>query len=206
MTTTKETRFSKIRVKLSKIQFPEMCPVCLEEPEDLVFVTIIERADDDYSSSSWMKEQDKTAVALNAALGATTFAIPTCMRHGSKGVRSLRTKLIAAIGFFVMFYPILFFLLQLNVAIGFSRPLIKPLVGLIVTVSIFVIILFYGLFPRALERAIRFHNLSRVRDSVLLSISNAEYREHFLDLNKMNVDVMFDETIGTKSQESGNFQ
>ena len=177
-----------------------MCPVCLEEPEDLVFVTVMERADDDYYSSSWMREQDKTAIALNAALGATTFAVPTCMRHGSKSVRSLRTKLVAAIGFFVMFYPILFFLLQLNVAIDFSRPLIRPLVGFIVSFSIFVIILLYGLFPRALERAIRFHSLSRVKDSVLLSISNAEYREHFLDLNKMNVDIVFDETIGTKSQ------
>lgn len=188
---------SKIRVKLSKIQFPEVCPVCLEDPEDLVFVTIIEKVGDDYTSSSWAKQQDKAAVALNASKGATTFVIPTCMRHGSKSVRTLKTKLIAALGFFVLFYPILFFLLQINVALVYSRSLLQPLWGLIFTSSLLMIILLYGLFPRALEREVRFRDVSRVNDSVLLSLSNTEYSKLFLELNVMAADIVEDENSDT---------
>ena len=177
---------SRIRVKLSKIQFPESCPVCGKDPEDLVFVTITERVGDDYASSSWSK-QDKIDVALAAARGVTTFNIPTCMRHGSKSVRSLKTKLIAALGFFILFYPILFYLLRINVAIVYERSITEPLLGFIITFSAFILILLYSLFPRALERAIRFHDVSRTRDSVLLSIANPEYRQLFLDLNKMAI-------------------
>ena len=183
-----QKRSSKIRVRISKIQFPEVCPVCLVEPEDLVFVTIMEKFGDDYTSGSWASQQDKTAIALNAAKGAITFAIPTCMKHGSKSVRSLKTKLIAAIGFFVLFYPILFFLLQINVALTYSGPILPPLLGTLVTSALLVMIIVYSLFPRALERAIRFHDVSRAKDSVLLSLSNPEYSRLFLDLNVMTAE------------------
>jgi hypothetical protein len=135
--------------------------------------------------------------ALGAAKGATTFAIPTCMRHGSKSVRSLKTKLIAALGFFVLFYPILFFLLQINVALVYSRPLLQPLLGFTGTSALLIMILLYGLFPRALERAIRFHNVSRARDSVLLTVSNIEYNRQFLDLNEMTADIVEDKKSET---------
>ncbi len=183
-----QKRSSKFRVKISKIQFPEVCPVCLEDPEDLVFVTIIEKIGDTNTSGSWASQQDKTTIALNAAKGATTFAIPTCMSHGSKSVRSLKTKLIAVIGFFVLFYPILFFLLQINVALIYSGPILPPLLGILITSAFLMLILVYSLFPRSLERAIRFHDVSRVKDSVLLSISNPEYSRLFLNLNEMAID------------------
>jgi hypothetical protein len=61
---------SSIRVKLSKIRFPEVCPVCLDEVEDLVFVTIVERARDDFEAREWSDGRDKTKAALNAASGA----------------------------------------------------------------------------------------------------------------------------------------
>jgi len=178
---------SKIQVRLSKIQFPEVCPVCLEEPEDLVFVTVIEKVGDDYSSSSWAK-QDKTDIALKAAKGITTFNIPTCMRHGSKSVRTLRTKLIAALGFFFLFYPILFYILRINVALVYDRQLTEPLLGFLLTFAALILILLYGLFPRALERSVRFHRVSRTKDAVLLSLTNPEYRDLFLELNGMSVD------------------
>ncbi|KXH71446.1 MAG: hypothetical protein AM326_11790 [Candidatus Thorarchaeota archaeon SMTZ-45] len=186
-----------LRVKLSVIQFPEVCPVCLEEPEDLVFITIMERAYDEYASSSWNKQQDKMSVALKAAEGAITFSVPTCMRHGSKSVRTLRTKLISALGFFVLFYPILFFLLQINVALNYSRDLLQPILGLVATTGLLIVILLYSLIPRALERAIRFREVSRVKDSVLLSFSNMEYYALFLNLNEMNAVIVNDKKDGT---------
>ncbi len=185
-----EKRSQKIRVKLSKIKFPEICPVCLEEPEDLVFVTIMEKANYDYASSSWIKKENRTEVALDSTRGAVSLAIPTCMVHGSQSVRSFRTKLVAALGFFVLFYPMLFNLLQINVALGYSRSPLEPVLGFLTSFILLVILLIYGLFPRALERAIRFDDVSRTKDTVLLSISNSEYRNRFLALNKMDADII----------------
>lgn len=188
---------SSIKVKLSKIQFPELCPVCLSDAEDLVFVTIVERAGDDYDASSWTSGKDKTAVALDAARGATTFAVATCMSHGSKSVRSLKTRLIAVLGFFILFYPILFFLLQINVALVYSGVLLPPLLGFFVTFFTLILFFLYGFFPRALERNLRFHDVSRVKDSLSLSISNPEYRNKFLELNEMNTEEFHNETDST---------
>jgi hypothetical protein len=191
----RKTDPSRIRVKLSKIQFPEVCPVCLEEPEDLVFVTVLEKTYD----GTWSKAQDKVDIALNAARGAATFTVPTCMRHGSRTVRTLMTRVIAAIGFFVMFYPILFFLLRINVALVYSRPLFQPMLGFVSTTAILILILMYGLFPRSLERAIRFHDVSRVKDAVYLSISNSEYQHLFLDLNEMASDIVETEEVDSSN-------
>lgn len=190
--TKTQKRSTRVKVKISRIQFPEACPVCLEEPEDLVFVTVIEKVSDDYTSSSWAK-QDKTDVALESAKGSTTFTIPTCMRHGSKSVRSLRKKLIAALGFFILFYPIIYFLLRINVSLVYSRSLTEPLLGFGITTTALILILLYGLFPRALERAVRFHDVNRVRDTVDLSLANAEYYGLFLEINEMSSDTVADE-------------
>ncbi len=202
----KQKDSSKIRVKMSKILFPEVCPVCLREPEDLVFVTVLEKVHDDHSDSSWVKQNDKISVALNAAKGAATFSIPTCMLHGSKSVRTVRTKLVAVIGFFVMFYPMLFYLLEINMALTYSRSVLRPILSFIGTILIFLILLTYGLFPRALERAVRIHHISRMNDVVLLSIKNDEYRARFLDLNEMSAAIVnneHDENFTTEGQVGG---
>ena len=178
------TSSGKVRVKMSKIRFPEICPVCLSEPEDLVFVTVIEKKTDDYASSSWTR-QDKVDIALQASNDAVTFVIPTCLMHGSKSVRTLRTKLIAVLGFFILFYPILYYLLRINVALVYSRSLAEPLTGFIAITTVLVLILLYGFFPRALKRAIRFHDVSRVKDTVVISMSNGEYRDQFLEINEL---------------------
>lgn len=55
----------------------------------------------------------------------------------------------------------------------------------------------YGFFPRALERAFRFQDVSRVIDSLLVSISNPEDRDQFLELNEMYSEILDDETDST---------
>jgi hypothetical protein len=188
MTEQVKTKKRKLHVKakISRIQFPEICPVCLNDAEDLVFVTVIERiGSDNYESSSMIKGEDKISAALEAAKGATTFPVPTCLRHGSKSVRSLRTKLFAVAGFFIFFYPILFFLLQINVALIYSRSIMEPVMGFILFTALLILALLYGLFPRALERSLRFENLNRTKDSVEVVMTNGEYGRKFLDLNDM---------------------
>jgi len=176
----------RIKTELSRISFPETCPVCSDKAEDLVFVTVIERhGPESYESSLLIRGEDKTSAALEAAKGATTFAVPTCIRHGSKTVRGLRTKMIAVVGFFIFFYPILFFLLQINVALIYSRSLMEPVLGLVVFSTALIIAVLYGVFPRALERALRFECISRAKDSVDVIMTNSDYIEQFLEMNEI---------------------
>lgn len=183
----------RIRTKISSIQFPEVCPVCMEPAEDLVFVSVTERAGpDSYESRSWIKGEDKVSAAIEAVKGITTFALPTCMRHGSKSVRTLRTRIISVLGFFIFFYPIIFYLLQLNTAIIYSRSLMEPIMGVFVfSVAMFLSIL-YGLFPRALERNVKFENVKRAKDSVEIVVKNEEYRQLFLEMNEINSEIVTD--------------
>lgn len=179
-------RKARIRTKLSRINFPETCPVCSDKAEDLVFVTVIERhGPESYESSLLIRGEDRTSAALEAAKGATTFAVPTCMRHGSRTVRGLRTKMIAVVGFFIFFYPILFFLLQINVALIYSRSLMEPVLGLVVFSMALIIAVLYGVFPRALERALRFEGISRAKDSVDVIMTNSDYIQQFLEMNEI---------------------
>jgi len=179
-------RKARIRTKLSRISFPETCPVCSDKAEDLVFVTVIERhGPESYESSLLIRGEDRTSAALEAAKGATTFAVPTCMRHGSRTVRGLRTKMIAVVGFFIFFYPILFFLLQINVALIYSRSLMEPVLGLVVFSMALIIAVLYGVFPRALERALRFEGISRAKDSVDVIMTNSDYIQQFLEMNEI---------------------
>jgi hypothetical protein len=184
----------RIKTKLSRINFPEICPVCSDDAEDLVFVTVTERhGPESYESSLLIRGEDKTSAALEAAKGATTFAVPTCMRHGSKTVRGLRTKMIAVAGFFIFFYPILFFLLQINAALIYSRPLMEPAMGLVFFSTALVFTVLYGVFPRALERALKFEDISRTKDTVEVIMTNPEYIEKFLEMNEFFADYERDE-------------
>ncbi|TFG33096.1 hypothetical protein EU528_01185 [Candidatus Thorarchaeota archaeon] len=185
---------NKVRTRLSKIKFPDRCPVCMDPAEDLVFITIIEKyGPDSYDSSSWTKSDDKTAVALQASQSATTFSVPTCMAHGSKSVRTIRTRLVSVVGFFVLFYPIIFYLLQINLGIIYSRPLVEPIIGALFFVALLVLTILYSLVPRALERALKFENTSRTKDSVEVVILNREYRQLFCEMNGVFTEVVSDE-------------
>ncbi len=151
-----------------------------------MFITVMEQQrPDSYETTSMIKGEDKASIALEIARGATTFPVPTCLRHGGKSVRSVRTKLVAAAGFFIFFYPILFFLLQINTALIYSRSVTEPVVGLLVFTAALAGMFLYGLFPRALERALKFENIDRAKDEVEVIMTNSDYRGKFIELNEM---------------------
>ena len=183
-----------VRAKISKVEFPEKCPVCLDEPEDLVSVTITERSSvvrrDDNAVSTWADGKDKAELILASARGAVTFWVPTCMLHGSGKLRTERARFIAWAALFVLFYPALFFLLGINAAIWHSRSLFEPVANLIVILLVFFILVIYGYYPRALERSLKFIDIDRAKDTVYIDIMNDEYRKLFMNLNGMHADVI----------------
>jgi len=183
-----------VRANISKVKFPEKCPVCLDEPEDLVSVTITERSlavrGDESAVSMWADGKDKADLILASARGAVTFWVPTCMLHGSGKLRTGRARFIAWAAVFVLFYPALFFLLGINAAIWNSRPLLEPVAGLTVTLLLFFILVIYGYYPRALERSLKFIDIDRAKNIVYIDIMNDEYRKLFMDLNAMHAVVI----------------
>ncbi len=192
-----------VRAKISKVEFPEKCPVCLDEPEDLVSVTITERSSvvrrDDSAVSTWADGKDKADLILASARGAVTFWVPTCMLHGSGKLRTGRARFIAWAALFVLFYPALFFLLGINAAIWHSRSLLEPVANLIVILLVLLILVIYGYYPRALERALKFIDIDRAKDTVYIDIMNDEYRKLFMDLNAMHAVVIH--SLGDEPQE-----
>ena len=183
-----------VKAKISKVEFPERCPVCLDDPEDLVSVTITERSSavrgDESAASTWTDGKDKADFILASARGAVTFWVPTCMLHGSGNLRTGLARFIAWAAVFVLFYPALYFLLGINMAIWYSRPLLEPVIGLAVTLSLFFILVVYGYYPRALERSLKFIDIDRAKNTVYIDIMNDEYRKLFMDLNAMHADAI----------------
>jgi hypothetical protein len=178
-----------IRCTLSKITFPEACPVCLKEPEDLVSITVLERPlgerGDDRTYSTLIRRTSKTNLALEAARAAVTLWVPTCLRHGSGSIRSDRMRLTAMIAFFVLFYPILYFFLAVRSSSSFEN-----ILGLAVSGGLFIIILLYSLFPRALERHLKIIELEQPKDRVYLTAINPNYLKQFMRLNEMHCDIV----------------
>jgi len=166
----------------------------MEPAEDLVFITIIERyGPDNFDVSSWNRGDDKVTTALKSAESTTTFSVPTCMLHGSKNIRTMRTKFVPVIAFFILFYPIIFFLLQINLGIIYSRPLVEPIVSVLFFLAIFLATVCYGFYPRSLERGLKFENPHRVKDIVEIEIKNEKYRQLFIEMNQMFIDPISDE-------------
>ncbi|NWF96205.1 MAG: hypothetical protein HXY34_08680 [Candidatus Thorarchaeota archaeon] len=181
------------KTRISKVKFPEMCPVCLGEPEDLVSVTIVERSKHDRavrSSAFAWASKGRENISLVAASGAATFWVPTCMRHGTRGLRSDRMKLVPVITFFLLFYPALYFVLRLISALQGGTETLTPAIGLTATASTIVVTMLYGFLPRALERTLRFIDINKGQDTVFLEITNEQYAQAFLELNRMFVDVL----------------
>ena len=192
-----------VRAKISKMEFPERCPVCLDEPEDLVSFTITERSSairgDENAVSTWADGKDKVELILTSARSAVTFWVPTCMLHGSGKLRTGRARFIAWAAVFVLFYPAMFFLLGINAAIWYSRPLLEPVTGLAVILLVPFILVVYGYYPRALERSLKFIDIDRAKDTVYIDIMNDEYRKLFMDLNAMHADVI--RSLGDEPQK-----
>jgi hypothetical protein len=119
-----------------------------------------------------------------------TFWVPTCMKHGSGKLRTLRTRLVPILVFFILFYPALYFTLGLVSAQYNPRPVLEPLIGLIVTVGLMLGTALYGFYPRALERTLRFVDIDTIHDGVFIEIRNDRYAKRFLEMNAMHSELL----------------
>ncbi|MHA2371886.1 MAG: hypothetical protein ACXAEB_02645 [Candidatus Thorarchaeota archaeon] len=182
-------RHRVIQAKLSKVEFPEVCPVCMEEAEDLVAITILDSTrlnKDSTIAGTWSDGRNGMDAAIAASKGASTFWVATCMVHGSKNVTTVQKKVISVVGFFVLFYPILFYVLGVIAALEFARPMLPVLLPFVLLLILLIGILMYGFYPRALERMIKFVEINRPRDYVQIEIRNPEYVVAFLKINEMH--------------------
>ncbi len=201
-----KNRKNIVHASLSKSVFPEVCPVCMREAEDLVAIIVLETRDrwNDTRGlvSGWAKPQDKGELILSEARGGTTFWVPACLQHGSDTMTTPKKKVLSVIGFMVLFYPLLYFILGALTAREFSRPLL-PVIGPMVFIMILMAIdIMYGFYPRAIERHIRFIEVDRSKDEVMVLLKNDEYRKLFLESNPMHAALF--ENMKTDDDERSN--
>ncbi len=187
------TPSSIIKCTLSKVKFPEVCPVCLDEPFDLVPITVFERKSvarppvtraDIFSSGpkpNFGRQEPETQSSV-------LFWIPACAAH--MNIVTIKTKAIGALGFFILFYPALFFALAMIRDVRYGGNLLFDLVIFLIIVTVTGGLLAFGFMPRSLQRAIVFDGVNRGENVVLLRIHNDEYRRLFLEQNQSHADIM----------------
>jgi hypothetical protein len=147
----------------------------------------------------WTKGHDKAEVILQEAKGGTTFWIPACFQHGSGTITTPRKKVISAIGFLLLFYPFMFYVLGIAAALEFSRPLTEMLLPLILIFAFIIVDIMYGFYPRALERHVKILDLSRAKNRATIILKNDEYRTLFLEHNALHAEL-----YDNKTQEDNN--
>jgi hypothetical protein len=192
-----------VKAKISKVKFPEFCPVCMDEAEDLVAITVFETTIDHWSErrglvSGWMKEQDKADIALSQTKGGSIFWVPACLSHGSDTITTPRKKILSIVGFMLLFYPLLYFFLGLTAAIEYSRPLLNFLIPVSILLLAIAIDIMYGFYPRALEKSIKFLEINYSKDEVIIYLSNDKYRKLFLETNEMAAESLQGESTKTE--------
>ncbi len=202
---SKKEREGAVKARISKIRFPEICPVCMDEAEDLVALTATETTVDRWAEKkalvgSWSassRADDSTPSNLS---NAVIFWIPACLLHGSDTITTSRKKVASIVVFMLLFYPLLYFSLGLLTAVQYSRPLVPALFATIVLLAAMIASIMYGFYPRALERYVRFLFIDRGRDKVMIYLKNTQYRKRFLDLNGLNAESL--QRKSTKTEEA----
>ncbi|MBS3794278.1 MAG: hypothetical protein KGY80_05260 [Candidatus Thorarchaeota archaeon] len=192
MNTVEDTRESDhtggfVRARLSKLELPEVCPVCMEQADDLVPITAYEREGigqlAEPPRSAWRTGKKDIGPDLQSIRGALILWIPCCAAHCN--VRSDREKHVGLCGFLLLVYPLIYIWLGIISAIGNEGPLLPPITGLLIIIVILIFLGVYSFFPRALERAFRIQNINRTSDYVILGLSNKEYLAAVMEQNQM---------------------
>ncbi|MFW9921285.1 MAG: hypothetical protein ACFFED_16915 [Candidatus Thorarchaeota archaeon] len=194
-----------IKVKLSKVQFPEYCPVCMDEAEDLVAIMVFETTVDHWSerrglASGWAKQRDHADIALSHTKGGSIFWVPACLSHGSDTITTPRKQVVSIIGFMFLFYPLLYFILGLLAAIEYSRPVLDSLIPVTILLCAMVFDIMYGFYPRSLEKSIQFLDINYSKDEAVIYLKNDRYRELFLRTNEMTAESLRGESTKTEGQ------
>ncbi|MHA1770134.1 MAG: hypothetical protein ACTSYL_11445 [Candidatus Thorarchaeota archaeon] len=189
--TTYGSSQSIIKCTLSKLKFPEFCPVCMDEPYDLVPITVIERACDTESSGSTTTVYSRGTSMNESSPGlqsSVLFWIPACASHAN--IRTMKKRFVGALGFFILFYPALFLILAIIRDVHYGGSLPSDITLFIFIDIVMLSLILYGFFPRSLERAIIFERVNRGEDLVILRILNDDYRRQFLELNEMHAGII----------------
>ncbi len=195
LTLSKREREGAVKARISKIRFPEICPVCMDEAEDLVTLTATETTVDRLTErralvGSWSAASRIDDSAMPSLSNAVIFWIPACLLHGSDTITTSRKKVASIVSFMLLFYPLLYFSLELLTAVQYSRPLVTALFATIALLVAMIASILYGFYPRSLERYVKFLLIDRGKDRVVIYLKNAQYRKRFLDLNGLDAESL----------------
>lgn len=163
----------------------------MDEPYDLIPITVLENehgTDGDDSTAAVYSYGTGVDEASPGLRSSVLFWIPACAIHAH--IRTMKKRFVGVLGFFILFYPALFFILAIIRDVRYGGPLLSDTVLLILMCGIMIGLLLFGFLPRGLERAIIFVRINRGKDTVMLRIRNDDYRRQFLELNEMHARII----------------
>jgi hypothetical protein len=183
-----------IRVKIGSIVFPEVCPVCMREADDIVRMTV-----NLYSYGGALESSNPQAALreklarsngrITFAIPGLSFTVPVCERHAPRDIPD-KHKVVWFFSMLGGMYPGVFFLFLTLNAIYTQSDFIPFLVPWVITVLILGIISGYIFFPRSFQRYFKILDIESSGENVLLVLSNPEYRNQFLESNPMHAEVV----------------
>ena len=182
-----------IRAKIGSIVFPEVCPVCMREADDIVRMTL-----NLYSFGGAMESSNPQAALreklarsngkITFAIPGFSFSIPACHRHVPKEIPDLH-KVIWFCAMLAGMYPGLFYLLLTANAYHRRTDFMPFLIPWIITILVLSAISGYIFFPRAFQRYFRILDIEPTGDYVLFVLRNPAYRHQFLESNPMHSEI-----------------
>jgi hypothetical protein len=183
-----------IRAKIGSVVFPEVCPVCMNEADDIVRMTV-----NLYSYGGALESSNPQAALreklarsngqITFALPGLSFSVPVCNRHLPKEIPDLH-KVIWFCCMLGGIYPGVFYLLLTANAIHRRINFFPFLIPWIITILILGAISGYIFFPRAFQRYFKFLEFEPTGENIFLHLGNSNYRDLFLENNPMNAEII----------------
>jgi hypothetical protein len=182
-----------IRAKIGSIVFPEVCPVCMHEADDIVRMTINLYSYGGALESSNPQDALREKLAqtngrISFSIPGLSLSIPACHRHVPKDIPDLH-KVIWFCCMLGGMYPGIFYLLLAVNAIHRRMDFFPFLVPWLITILILGTISGYIFFPRAFERYFKILDIEPSGDHILLVLTNPNYRNQFLESNPMHAEI-----------------
>jgi hypothetical protein len=182
-----------IRAKIGSVVFPEVCPVCLREADDIIRMTLnlysYGGALESSNPQAALREKlAKSNGRVTFAIPGVSFSIPACHRHKPKEIPDLH-KVIWFCSMLGGMYPGLFYLLLTVNAIHRGTDFVPFLIPWIITILVLGVVSGYIFFPRAFPRYFKILDIEPSGSHILLVLKNPKYRNQFLECNPMHAET-----------------
>lgn len=186
------TSESVLKVRFSRIQFPNFCPVCLQPATEITKVMFVSGGHygrynfHDYKLGSGLK---------------SIIRVPTCDLHTFQGIRG-EHKVYWIFFTMVAFVPIFFLFYSTTNAFFMGRDILPSLLGLVLMSSIVSLFTLFIFWPRSIQRYFKVLDMVSNDIDILLKLKNRDYQVMFVEMNAMHVSIIREQELVQLKEKS----